>query len=348
MRAELNFIAEAEGYLLGTMTTEEHSQFEEKMRLTPDLKKLVLMQESIVSGVQRMALRKSAVHAFRVFILRKIIFYTAIGFAIATLVYWGFSQINSEGSTGIQTKESAPIEFGSAPSEMPVDSDTLVQVPAENQWSVPVNTCDPGSHKAATDSSDSSPVTVDETAPHSFQVDQDGRLVNQPNIIDQAPQEWYITRRTSRSELKIIANEIARCGGELEIKNVKYLDRQLMRIDFVVSNQYGEVKYGSPYLTSDDVICIRFNGKQISAGYCGSNANGSNVQSEDLLKSDSTGVKKENNDNPGTVQSNDVQINQLDPLRKKVKRKRFFQADTRYESGFKRNSYKRKRGKFYR
>ena len=92
MRAALETIQQIEKYLLNEMSAAEKSAFDSEINSNPTLKNQVEIQQQLIKGIQRMALKASAVRAratyqFRKWMIRLGIFITLLTLSSFTYIY---------------------------------------------------------------------------------------------------------------------------------------------------------------------------------------------------------------------------------------------------------------------
>lgn len=93
MRIELKLIETIERYLMGTLSKEERTDFENRMNADSNLKQQVDLQSQIMEGIQRMALKSSTQNAYKSFKLQSFLIKLVVIAVIVTAATVGLMQL---------------------------------------------------------------------------------------------------------------------------------------------------------------------------------------------------------------------------------------------------------------
>ncbi|MBI3136103.1 MAG: hypothetical protein HYZ14_15610 [Bacteroidetes bacterium] len=354
MRIELSVIEKIEQYLMGTLSPQDKSAFEQQIQQHAALKDQVDFQQQLLRGIQSLALKKSASVAYATYKFRRLLIALSFAAVLISALLLSLYFIPKKSDSGLNVNE--PLQTAGS-SETIAINDTSgyvaeISLTGENESGsttvihstqkktvVPADTgVEPVVTNQGTEQIESRN-TVDERA-----------LIQTPDPVaavesDDVLCEWVITQNTSKAELKKIGEEIQAADGGFKVREIRYKGDLLVHIAFTVSNASGEVYYGSPELGESGKVCIRFMNPGISAGWCGDDMN----YRHDVDSTSDQGMLQ------GSVNSWAIEAkNRLSENRNqselsveakpdKPKRKRFFKQIEKFYSGQKRANTKERR-----
>ncbi len=278
MRIELSVIEKIEQYLMGTLSPQDKSAFEQQIQQHAALKDQVDFQQQLLRGIQSLTLKKSASVAYATYKFRRLLIALSFAAVLISALLLSLYFIPKISDSGLNVNE--PMQITASSETIAINDTTRyvaeTKTTGENESDSTTAVHSTQKKTAVPADTGVEPVVINQGAEQieSRNIVEKNEFIQTPDPVvalksdDDILYEWVITQNTSKAELKIQAAD-----GGFKVREIRYKGDLLVHIAFTVSNASGEVYYGSPELGDNGKVCIRFMNPGISAGWCGDDMN---------------------------------------------------------------------------